>query len=255
MAGDVVIEIDGALMRLRLARPKRRNALTLAMYDALTAGLSQAAATREVRVVVIEAEGAVFCAGNDLGDFVANPPSGEDSPVMRFLSAIANFPKPIVAVVAGPAVGIGVTMLLHCDLVYVSPNATFEMPFTRLGLVPEAASSLLFPRLAGQARAASWLLLGERFGADEAREAGLVTAIHPAEVLEEVATAKARAVAALPPEAVRQTKELLRAPDRPAVAAVMRTEGELFIARLSSPETAEAIGAFFEKRTPDFSKF
>lgn len=251
---DVLVSQDGALLRLRICRPRRRNALTLAMYDALTAGFERAAAAREVRVVVIEAEGEVFCAGNDLGDFVANPPVGEDSPVMRFLSAIASFPKPIVAVVGGPAVGVGVTMLLHCDLVYAAEMATFEMPFTRLGLVPEAGSSLLLPRLAGQARAAAWLLLGERFDAAAAREAGLVTALYPAEVLTELALRKANALAALPPEAVRQSKALLRAPYRDAVSEAMRAEGALFVARLSSPETAEAISAFFEKRAPDFTK-
>ena len=243
----------GAVLHLELDRPDKKNALTGAMYGALADAVEAAADDASVRAVVLSGRGGVFTAGNDLGDFLMSPPTGEDSVVFRFLRAAAAFPKPLVAAIEGPAIGIGTTILLHCDLAYAAPDARFKMPFVDLGLVPEAASSLLLPMGAGPMRAAELLLFGETFSADVAREAGLVN-----EVVENPAARameRAQTLAAKPPEAVRLTKALLRRPQADAVARVMREEGALFIDRLASPEAQEAFSAFFEKRAPDFSRF
>ncbi|OZC02014.1 enoyl-CoA hydratase [Rubricoccus marinus] len=244
---------DGRVLHLTLARPEKKNALTRAMYAALADTLTEASGDAQVRAVVLSGEGGSFTAGNDLFDFMMEPPTDETSPVFQFLHAAVAFPKPLIAAVDGVAIGIGTTILLHCDLAYATPEARFKMPFTDLGLVPEAASSLLIPRMAGGAKAAELLLLGETFGAETAREVGLINGVE-AEPLA-VAMEKAHALAAKPPEAVRQSKALLRAPLRERVDAVMREEAELFIARLQSEEAQEAFTAFMEKRAPDFSRF
>ena len=253
---DVRPEIDvrrlGGVLHLVLDRPAKKNALTRAMYAALADALDAAASDDAVRTVVLSGAGGVFTAGNDLGDFLLDPPTGPESPVFRFLRAASTFPKPLVAAVDGPAVGIGTTVLLHCDLAYAAPDARFRMPFVDLGLVPEAASSLLLPRVAGPMRAANWLLFGETFSAADALAAGLVTEV----VANPTARAldRAHTLAAKPPQAVRLTKQLLRRADAAAVQETILAEGALFTERLASPEAQEAFTAFFEKRPPDVTR-
>ncbi len=245
---------DGATWVIRFARPEKKNALTLAMYERLTAALAEAAADKTVRVVVFGSTSAIFTAGNDLGDFMQNPPTDADSPVVRFLDALTKFEKPMIAAVDGKGIGLGLTMLLHCDLVYASDETTLVAPFVNLGLVPEAASSLLLPRLAGHQRASEILLLGEPMDAKTALAIGLVNAVLPsAEVLPH-ALSVARKLADKPPTALRLTKALLKASDTQTISERILKEGGLFREQLASPEVAEAIGAFFEKRKPDFSK-
>jgi enoyl-CoA hydratase/carnithine racemase len=255
MSEHVLAAAADGVLRLTLARPEKKNALTLAMYEALTAAFDGAATDPAVRVVLLHGEGGAFTAGNDLFDFLSDPPAGEDSPVFRFLRTVSTFPKPTLAAVAGPAVGIGTTVLLHCDLAWAAPSARFSLPFVNLGLVPEAASSLLLPSTVGPKRAAEWLLLGEAFGAEEATRAGLVNGVVPEEDLLDHAMGRARALAQKPPEAVRLTKALLRRPHTTAVAEALGEEGRSFVARLASPEAQEALTAFLEKRPPDFSRF
>jgi enoyl-CoA hydratase/carnithine racemase len=251
----VVQEVAGHVLTLQIARPEKKNALTLAMYEALTTGLEHAARSPEVRVVLVRGTDGVFTSGNDLGDFMKSPPSTMDSPVGRFLQALVEHPKPIVAAVDGAAIGVGTTMLLHCDLVYAARGTRFALPFTTLGLSPEAASTLLLPLLCGRARASELLLLGERFDDEVAREIGLVNDVLPPDALHAHAAARASALAALPPASVRLTKRLIDDGRREAVLATLRREGEVFFERLRSPEAAEAMQAFFERRAPDFSRF
>ena len=253
MTDHVRTEAADGVLRLTLARPEKKNALTRAMYEALTAALDAAAADPAVRVVLLHGEGGSFTAGNDLADFVQHPPTGEDSPVFRFLLAAATFPKPLVAAVEGHAVGIGTTVLLHCDLAWAAPSARFSLPFVNLGLVPEAASSLLLPAAVGPKRAAELLLFGEPFGAEEAARMGLVNGVVDDPLGH--ALARARALAQKPPAALRLTRALLRRPHAEAVAATLSEEGRLFVERLAGPEAQEALAAFVEKRPPDFSRF
>jgi enoyl-CoA hydratase/carnithine racemase len=206
-----------------------------------------------VRAILIHGARDCFTAGNDLKDFLEGP-SGA-SQALRFVSALSKVGKPVVAAVGGPAVGIGTTLLLHCDLVYASRDARFHLPFVPLGLVPEAASSLLLPRTAGYQRAAAWLLLGQAFTADEALAAGIVTEVVSQETLLERARAAAKALVALPPESVRLTKQLMKRPVAAEVAEQMAEEARVFGERLQSAEAKEAMAAFIEKRKPDFSRF
>lgn len=239
---------------IEIARPEKKNALTVAMYQAMADALRAAGADDTVRAVLITGQPGVFTSGNDIEDFVQRQTLGTESPVFLFMRALLDCDKPVVAAVTGAAIGIGTTMLLHCDFVYVSDEARLAMPFVTLGLVPEFASSLLVAARVGMPRAAEMLLLGEPFGPQQALDAGLVNAVLPAgEVL-----AHARRVAerfnALPPGAVRDSKRLLRAPQREAILKVIAEEGEVFSRRLRSPEAKEAFQAFLEKRKPDFSK-
>ena len=252
MADEILISSKGPVTELRFNRPAKKNAITAAMYAALAEGLEAAAADDRVRVVTILANGGIFTAGNDLNDFVAAPPLDMDQPVFRFLRAVSTFPKVLVAGVAGPAIGVGTTLLLHCDLVVAAPDASFSLPFVDLGLVPEAASSLLLPRLIGPQRAAKHLILGEPFDAETARAYGIVTHIVPDDALETKVAALAARIAAKPPEAVRLTKRLIRS-EGGSVAARIAEEGRAFADRLQSAEAREAFQAFFEKRPPNFS--
>lgn len=244
----------GAVLAIEIRRPQKRNALTAAMYEAMAAALAAAAADEGVRVVLFHGQPGVFTAGNDLEDFAARPPAGRDTPVFRFLDAVAAATKPLVAAVNGPAVGLGTTLLLHCDLVYAGDDARFALPFTSLGLVPEFGSSYLLPLVAGYQRAAELLLLGEPFDARKALDAGFVTRVVPAAQALEAAWEAAQKLAALPPKSVRVTRALLREAHREAVARRIEQEGEHFRAMLSEPAAREALAAFLEKRKPDFSR-
>jgi len=251
----IVLETRDRVARIELARPDKKNALTQAMYGEMADALAAAEADPAVRAILIHGARDCFTAGNDLKDFLDRSAGGGPSAAFRFISALPGLAKPLVAAVGGPAVGIGTTMLLHCDFVYAAPGARFQVPFVPLGLVPEAASSLLLPMVAGYQRAAELLLLGQPFTAEKALAAGIVTEIVPEDRLLEHARAAAAAVAALPPASVRLTKQLMKRPFAAPIAAQMDEEGRIFAARLQSPEAREAMSAFFEKRKPDFSRF
>jgi enoyl-CoA hydratase/carnithine racemase len=240
---------------IEIARPEKKNALTAAMYQAMADAVLDAQLDGAVRALLITGQPGIFTSGNDLEDFVQRPPAGPDSPVVRFMKALAECDKPVVAAVTGGAVGIGTTMLLHCDLVYVADDARLAMPFVGLGLVPEYASSLLLPQLMGHVRAAERLLLGDPFNGAQAVELGLANAVLPAAEVLNHARRVAERFNALPPGAVQDAKRLMKRAGKDAIAQQMAVEGELFAARLRSPEAREAFQAFFEKRKPDFSKF
>jgi enoyl-CoA hydratase/carnithine racemase len=250
---DIETSRDGATLIIRFARPAKKNALTIAMYERLNAALAEAAADKTVRAVVFGSTSEIFTAGNDLGDFMQNPPTGDDSPVFRFIMALAKFEKPLIAAVDGKGVGLGLTMLLHCDFVYCTERTSLVAPFVNLGLVPEAASSLLLPKLVGHARAAEILLLGEPVDAKQALAMGLVNAVLPPDQVMPKALEVAKKLAERAPTALKLSKALMK--DEGVVLARMKEEGALFVKQLASPEVAEAIGAFFEKRKPDFSQF
>ena len=252
---DIEIGRDGSVLTIAFNRPAKKNAITAAMYQTMADTLKAADADAGVRVVLFEGGSDIYTAGNDLEDFLKQPPSGSDSPVFQFLYNISHAKKPILAAVAGAAVGIGTTMLLHCDAVYAGENARFALPFASLGLCPEAASSLLLPALAGYQRAAEKLMFGEPFDASEAREMGLVNKIMPAAELAAFARARAHKLAALPAGAVRTTKQLMKGAHLKAVEAQMTDESAHFRKMLTSPEAKEAFAAFFERRKPDFSQF
>jgi len=237
---------EGAIQILSFNRPEKMNALTREMYAGLASGLNEAAGDFGVRAVVLTSEGDHFTAGNDIADFLANPPTNEDSDVARFLGSLLEFPKPLIAAVKGNAVGVGTTMLLHCDVVVASPTAKFSMPFTSLGLVPEAGSSYLFPRLVGYQRAAQIFMTGESFGAEAAKEMGLVAQIESDPI--SAVTTIAKHIAQQPPQAMINTKALLKSGSHDAVAAVMRAEFELFSLALQSEEAMEAFMKFMAKK-------
>jgi enoyl-CoA hydratase/carnithine racemase len=240
---------------LKINRLDKKNALTMAMYRQLTQALEASDTDSSVRVVVIHGDPSCFTSGNDLKDFMEHPPQGPEAPVFQFLLALIGFSKPVIAGVGGVAVGIGTTMLLHCDLVYATPATRFQLPFVPLGLCPEAASSYLVPKIAGYQRAAELLLLGEPFNADLASDIGLINAQIEEDRLLDHVMAQAGKIAALPPAAVKITKELMKKGSRDLIRETMDREGDLFVQRLRSPEAKEAFSAFFEKRKPDFSKF
>ena len=254
---DILVHAETGVLTLTFNRIDKKNSITRAMYAALADGLEQAAQDPLVRVVLLQGDATVFSAGNDIADFQAAPNQPaeprEQQPVWRFLHAIATFPKPLVAAVCGPAVGVGTTLLLHCDLVYAGDNAAFALPFVNLGLVPEAASSLLLPKLLGYQRAAEALLLGEPFMAEAALEVGLVNRVVPPTECNAVAQQQARKLAAKPLAALIETKRLMKGAQQDAVLARMQVEGELFTRMLRGPAAREAMAAFMEKRKPDFS--
>lgn len=246
--------VDG-VATLEIARPEKKNALTAAMYQALADALAAAQADPAVRAVLITGQPGVFTSGNDLEDFMQRPPQGADSPVIRFMKALTGCDKPVIAAVTGAAVGIGTTMLLHCDFVFVADDARLAMPFVGLGLVPEFASSLLVPQLMGPRRAAEKLLLGDPFTGEQAVECGIANAVLPAGEVLKHARRVAERFNALPPGAVRESKRLMRRGVAAAVDEAIEAEMVLFGQRLRSPEAKEAFQAFFDKRRPDFSKF
>jgi enoyl-CoA hydratase/carnithine racemase len=253
---DTIIAATGRGIRtLTLNRPQKKNAFSQAMYGRLAEELNAAADEAAVRVVVLTGAGDSFSSGNDVGEFVQAPETGGDRPFMRMIRALLSVDKPVIAAVQGAAVGIGTTMLLHCDMVLASPDVKFVLPFARLGISPEAGSSLLLPMLAGVQRASELLLLGEPFGAEVAREIGLVNEVVPVELLLDRTMDRAAALAALPPASVRASKKLIRQAVRGELLDVIEREHEVLIERLKSPESIEAATAFLEKRPPDFSKF
>jgi len=244
---------------IEIARPEKKNALTVAMYQAMSDALHAAREDTAVRAVLITGQPGIFTSGNDIEDFMKRAPGqgseAMDSPVFRFMRALLECDKPVVAAVTGAAIGIGTTMLLHCDFVYVSDEARLAMPFVALGLVPEFASSLIVPQLMGHRRAAEKLLTGDPFTAAQAVDCGIATAVLPAGEVVNHARRVAERFNQLPPGAVREAKQLMRAPQRELILQTIRSEGEIFARRLRSPEAMEAFQAFFQKRQPDFSKF
>ncbi|MBW4054045.1 MAG: enoyl-CoA hydratase [Proteobacteria bacterium] len=248
-------ETSDGILTLRINRPDKKNALNLAMYQTLADNLRAADRDDTVRVILISGGDECFTSGNDLADFLSAPPTGPESPVMQFLSAISETRKPLVAAVNGLAVGIGVTMLLHCDLVYVGESATFQMPFVNLGLCPEAGSTLLLPRIMGHQRAAELLLLGEAFHAEKAQRVGIVTEVCPDGDVLALARSRALQLAAQPAAAVRLAKELLKRDYTVQLQETIAEEGKQFTVRLKSPEAAEALQAFIQRRKPDFLRF
>jgi len=246
---------SGHVMTINWNRPDKKNALTQEMYASASHALQSAANDPSVRVVVIGGTQECFTAGNDLADFLNNPPLGDDTPVARFLRTIATFEKPLIAAVNGVAVGVGTTLLLHCDLVVAADTSVLSMPFVKLGLCPEASSSYLLPLLGGHQRASELLMLGEPFDAHTAKDCGIVNRIAPAEDYQRVALDLAEQLAALPPASVRATKSLLKQSHLTNVDARMREEGEIFGRMLTQPEAIEAMSAFMERRAADFSRF
>jgi enoyl-CoA hydratase/carnithine racemase len=241
--------------RIRFDRLEKKNAITAQMYGQLGSALAAADADPDVRAVLLSGTAECFTAGNDVADFLNAPRQAGGSPARALFDTLPNMKKPVVAAVGGPAIGIGTTLLLHCDLVYAAPNARFQLPFVPLGIVPEFGSTFLLPRLAGYQRAAELLLLGQPFTAQQAHEAGIVTAVVPQESLLAEAEKAVTTLAGLPPESLRLTKRLLKARTADALAATIDEETRLFTERLSSPEAQEAMSAFLEKRKPDFSRF
>ena len=251
---DILTHVEAGVMTITFNRLARKNSITAAMYAALADALAQARDDAAVRVVLVQGDEAIFSAGNDIADFLEAPPAAEDAPVFRFLRGIATFPKPLVAAVCGPAVGIGTTLLFHCDLVYAGDNAAFSMPFVNLGICPEAASSLLAPQMFGYHRAAEALLLGEAFYAEAALEVGLVNRVLPPTEVNGYAQGVARKLAAKPLSSLMVTKRLLKQGQESAVLERMAEEGATFGRMLREPAAREAFSAFMEKRAPDFSR-
>lgn len=255
MTNEILVSRDGGIQTIRINRPDKKNALTRAMYDTMTAALKEADAHDDVSAHFITGTGGIFTAGNDIADFAKravdlNRAGGASS----LITTLPVIKKPIVAAVDGLAIGVGVTMLFHCDLVYASPAASFRTPFLDLGLVMEAASSLLAPRIMGHQRAFELLCLGEPYSAEDAHRAGFVNRIVPAATLEAEAIKAARRLAAKPPVALAEARRLLKGTAPDEALARMTQEGQVFADLLASPDAKEAFAAFLEKRKPDFAK-
>lgn len=253
---DILVErADEGVMTIAFNRPGKKNAITSAMYQTMADALAEAQEDASVRAILFRGTEGVFSAGNDLEDFMKSPPKDENAPVLQFLRQISGAQKPLVASVSGVAVGIGTTLLLHCDLVYAAESATFSLPFTQLGLCPEAASSLLLPSIAGYQLAAEKLLLGEAFDAREAHRMGIVNRLLPAAEVDAFAFAQATKLAALPASSLRVTKSLMKRAHEQQIAERMKEEVVHFSKMLLAPEAREAMMAFFQKRKPDFRQF
>lgn len=255
MTNQIVTEIENHIIVIRLNRADKKNALTGEMYDGICDALDRLEADADLRVGVITGTRDCFTAGNDLVDFLNNAGIDEQSPVGRFLHTLPNLSKPLVAAVNGPAVGVGTTMLLHCDLVYAAPDAQFQVPFASLGLCPEAGSSLLLPQLVGYRKAAELLMLCEPFDAEAAKTMGIVNEVVAADRYQEHAIAKARKLSTLPPASIRTTKKLLRTANAEQLKTIMKMEVDYFMKMLQGAEAKEAFSAFLEKRKADFSQF
>ncbi len=250
----IVLEKASKIAKVTLNRPEKKNALTSAMYGDIASAIENAGADPSIKVIMIKGHNDFFTAGNDLGDFLANPNMDEKSHVFQFLKALICCELPIIAAVEGFAVGVGTTMLLHCDQVFAGRSASFSMPFVNLGLVPEACASLLLPKQVGYQKAANWLLTGDTFTAAEASDAGIVGQMVESGTAEEAAMKFAFTLASKPRSSLIATKRLLRRPDESMVAR-LHEELELFTEGLNGPAAKEAMTAFMEKRKPDFSEF
>lgn len=254
--GHVQVEVKAGVLRITINRPEKKNALTSAMYTGLADAVEQGEANAGVRVILLHGNGDSFTAGNDLEDFMANPWKGQAvPPALRFIAAVAGAKKPIVAAIHGATVGIGVTILLHCDLVYAADNAKLVTPFVNLGIVPEAGSTVLLPAMIGHQRSAELLMLGAPVSAQRAYELGIVNAVVPLDALLPTALEAAGKLADKPIAALLATKTLLRMAGKTELDRAIREEVETIGERLDSPETQEALAAFLEKRQPDFAKF
>lgn len=251
---NILKYVEDGVMTLTFNRVMRKNALTADMYADLADAIAQANSDASIRVVLLQGDEAVFSAGNDLKDFLDHPPQDDDAPVFRFLRGIAAFPKPLVAAVCGPAVGIGTTLLFHCDLVYAGDNAAFSMPFVNLGLCAEGGSSLLAPQMFGYHRAAEALLLGDAFYAEAALEVGLVNKVLPPSEVNAYAKTVARKLALKPQGSLVATKRLMKSGQQAQVLQIIEEEARVFGAMLHEPAAKEAFAAFLDKRQPDFSK-
>lgn len=254
MSDQILTSIQDRVLTITMNRPEKKNALTGAMYIAMTEALLAADSDANVRAVVITGAPDCFTAGNDIADFAAAKP-GQSSPAIRFLEVLAATSKPVVAAVSGVAIGIGTTMLLHCDLVYATAGSRFQLPFVNLGLCPEAASSMILPAMMGTHRAAELLLLGDAFGADVACKLGIVNQVVTAGELGPTVATKAQQLAQKPPSSLRTTKMLLKSGQAEAIKQAMAREGQNFAELLQGPEAKEAMAAFLERRKPDFSRF
>src|SRR6266481_1766960 len=251
---DIVTERSGAILRVQFNRPSKKNAMTSAMYITMADLLTSAAKDDHVRVVLWHGAGDSFCAGNDLDDFLKNPPGPEDSPQSRLINAFIAFEKPIVAAVHGAAIGGGTTMLTHCDFVYAGESAKFQMPFINLALVPEFGTSYSIPARIGYLRATELIQLGQPFDAQRAAELGLATRVVPDQKLLATATETAQKLAEKPAGALQACKKLMRQPVRAQLEQAAKLENEEFAVRLRSADSKEAITAFFEKRKPGFNR-
>lgn len=252
---DLLIDTAERVMTITFNRVDKKNSFTNAMYADMASALARAQTDKAVNVVVFQGHETVFSSGNDIADFLKAPPTSQDSPVFQFLRAISTFPKPVVAAVCGPAVGIGTTLLFHCDLVYAGDNAAFSMPFVNLGVCPEAGSSLLAPQRMGYGRAAEALLLGEPFMAEAALEMGLVSRIVPPAEATALAQRQAQKLAAKPMSSLTETKRLMKQGQADTLTQRMAEEGVVFSRMLGEPAAQEALTAFMSKRKPDFSGF
>jgi enoyl-CoA hydratase/carnithine racemase len=255
---EILSSIANGILTLEFNRPERKNAITAAMYQTMADALTAAETDAAVRAVLLVGKPEIFTAGNDLEDFMKNAPGSgaiEDRSVYKFMMALSGASKPVVAAVSGNAVGIGTTLLMHCDLVYAADNAKFSMPFAQLGLCPEFGSSLLLTQIAGYPRAAEKLMLGEAFGAQEALDMGLISKVAPVDALRAFAEGQAAKLVALPASSIRATKALMKAARTAPVTQAIAEENKHFSAMLSSPEAKEAFMAFFQKRKPDFTQF
>jgi len=251
---DIITEHSGSVLRVELNRPTKRNAMTSSMYVRLADVFNDAAKDERTRVVLWHGAGDSFCAGNDVEDFLKNPPGPGESPQARLMNALLDFDKPLIAAVQGAAIGGGTTMLTHCDFVYAGESAKFQMPFVNLAVVPEFGSSFSVPARIGHLRAAELILLGLPFDAQRALNLGLVTQVVPDQNLLATATETARQLAAKPASALQASKRLMKRPFREQIKAAMATENEVFSAQVRSEDAKEALTAFLEKRRPHFNK-
>ena len=254
MAENVIVAVENRILTIRIDRPDKKNALTRAMYIGMNDAIRQAEQDANVRVILLTGGDDCFTAGNDIADFASAKP-GEPPVAIEYLRTLAEAKKPVVAAVGGVAIGIGTTMLLHCDLVYASDNARFQLPFVNLGLCPEAGSSSILPLLVGHHRAAELIMFGEAFDADAARDFGLVNQVLAAPELMATATQRAQQLAEKPPTALKTAKMLLKSGAHDAIQQAMARETQQFAALLQGPEAKEAMMAFLQRRKPDFTKF
>ena len=255
MSDAIEVSISDQILTIRIQRPEKLNAITHDMYTQMIGAFEQAESDAQVKAIFITGTEDTFTSGNDLGDFLNKPPAGQDSPVFNFLKALSGLKKPLIAAATGSAVGIGTTIFLHCDLVYLGESAKLKLPFVNLGLCPEAASSYLLPALVGHLRASQAILLGETITAQQALNWGLANECYPDETYQAMAYEKAKKLVKQPAASVRLSKQLLKQSQETIVSERMAEEGEHFVNRLVSPEAKEAFTAFMEKRIPDFSPF